>query len=234
MDSLAILVVSAVSVALIHTLLGPDHYLPFVALAQANRWSRTRTLAITALCGAGHVLSSIFLGIIGIGAGVALASLERIESARGQVAAYLLIGFGLAYTAWGLRLARRNRPHTHRHVHEDGTVHEHAHSHAEDHRHLHPSSSNLTWWLVILFGLGPCEPLIPLLMFPAAVHGTAGVLTVGAVFGVATILSMMGCVVLLLAGLSLGRPGAALERYAHAIAGCTIAASGIAVQAFGL
>jgi sulfite exporter TauE/SafE len=234
MDSLWILAVSAVSIALIHTLLGPDHYLPFVVLARANGWSRPRALAITALCGGGHVLSSILLGFIGIGAGVALASLERIESVRGQVAAYLLIGFGLAYTAWGLRLARRKRPHAHRHVHDDGTVHEHTHSHSEDHRHLHTSSSRWTWWLVILFGLGPCEPLIPLLMFPAAVHGTAGVLVIGTLFGFATILAMVGCVAVLLTGLSFVRPGHALERYAHAIAGGTIAASGIAVQAFSL
>jgi ABC-type nickel/cobalt efflux system permease component RcnA len=234
MDSLLILAVSAVSIALIHTLLGPDHYLPFVALARANGWSRPRTLAVTGLCGAGHVLSSILLGFIGIGAGLALANLEWIESVRGQVAAYLLIGFGLAYTAWGLRLARRNRPHTHRHVHNDGTVHEHTHSHTESHRHLHTSPSRMTWWLVILFGLGPCEPLIPLLMFPAAVHGTVGVLTIGALFGFTTILAMIGCVAVLLTGLSFVRPGNAMERYAHAIAGGTIAASGIAVQAFGL
>jgi len=59
--------------------------------------------AITAACGAGHVLSSVLLGTVGIGAGVALSRLQRIESLRGALASYLLIGFGLAYAVWGLR-----------------------------------------------------------------------------------------------------------------------------------
>ena len=88
--------------------------------------------------------------------------------------------------------------------------------------------------LFLLFGLGPCEPLIPLLMFPAAVHGASGIFLVTAVFGLVTIATMLGVVLFLRAGLSLSLKTVRLERYAHVMAGLTIIISGIAVRAFGL
>lgn len=234
MESLWILSGTALALAGIHTLLGPDHYLPFLALSRANRWSPARTLAITAACGAGHVLSSVLLGTVGIGAGVVLSRLQRIESLRGALASYLLIGFGLAYAVWGLRQARRARLHSHAHGHTDGTVHDHPHAHALPHRHLHVSSGRLGPWLMIIFGLGPCEPLIPLLMFPAAVHGPKGILVVSAVFGVTTVAAMLACVGAGLGGLD-GLPGIRpAERFGHAFAGVAIASCGIAVRAFSL
>ena len=43
------------SLAIIHTFLGVDHSLPFVALARAREWSLTPTLFVTFLCGVGLV-----------------------------------------------------------------------------------------------------------------------------------------------------------------------------------
>jgi hypothetical protein len=42
------LLLGAAAIALTHTVLGPDHYLPFVALARARRWSVARTATVTA------------------------------------------------------------------------------------------------------------------------------------------------------------------------------------------
>jgi hypothetical protein len=36
---LVILIISAASVAFVHTMLGPDHYVPFIAMAKARDWS---------------------------------------------------------------------------------------------------------------------------------------------------------------------------------------------------
>ena len=102
---------SAAAIAFAHTLLGPDHYLPFVAMARARGWGLARTLRITLLCGAGHLAGSVVLGLAGIALGIQLTSLTALEGIRGSLAAWLLIGFGLAYTAWGLRQAQRNRRH---------------------------------------------------------------------------------------------------------------------------
>jgi len=127
--SLTVLLATAASIGFVHTVLGPDHYLPFIVMARARGWSLLRTLAITGLCGVGHVLGSVLLGAAGAILGIALGSLEAVEAVRGDLAAWLLIGFGAAYFAWGIRLAVRRRPHTHRHVHGDGVAHEHTHDH---------------------------------------------------------------------------------------------------------
>ena len=52
-----------------HTLTGPDHYLPFVAMSRIGRWSLSKTVAITIACGIGHVAGSVVLGMLGIALG---------------------------------------------------------------------------------------------------------------------------------------------------------------------
>jgi ABC-type nickel/cobalt efflux system permease component RcnA len=222
---------AAATLGLVHTVLGPDHYLPFIALARARRWSAGKTAAITALCGLGHVAGSVALGLVGIAAGVTIKRLEFIESARGEVAAWLLVAFGLTYGTWGLVRAVRNRPHTHAHLHADGMRHEHEHTHANDHAHVHENSArNATaWTLFVVFVLGPCEPLIPLLMFPAATNGLVAAMMVAAVFGAVTIATMTAVVLLSSFGLRY-LPVQKVGRYGHAIAGAVIALSGVAIQ----
>lgn len=225
---------AAAAIAFAHTVLGPDHYLPFVAMARARGWSLARTLRITLLCGAGHLAGSVLLGLAGIALGLQLSSLTWLESVRGSLAAWLLIGFGLAYTAWGLRQAQRNRRHTHWH-HHDGVTHVHEHSHHDAHVHVHEAhagSRSLTpWVLFVIFILGPCEPLIPLLMYPAARVDPTGVIVVTAVFGIVTVLTMLVTVAIALSGLKAFRFGR-FERYGQALAGAAILACGLGVQFF--
>jgi len=85
----------------------------------------------------------------------------------------------------------------------------------------------------LIFVFGPCEPLIPLVMYPAAQHSTSGVIMVTAAFGLTTILTMLTIISLSAWGLSFVRLGA-LERYSHALAGGIILISGLAVQFLGL
>jgi len=243
-SSLIILVWTAAGIGLIHTLTGPDHYLPFIVMGRARRWSLVRTLSITALCGVGHVLGSVVLGFIGIGAGIALHQLVDIESLRGEIAAWGLIAFGLVYMVWGLRRAYRKRPHTHLHVHPASDMHVHKHSHTGEHTHIHEEAqrpaSITPWVLFVIFVLGPCEPLIPLLMFPAAQSSLAGVALIAGIFGLVTITTMIGVVALAHAGIQrLPLPEGSiwmghLERYTHALAGGTLALSGLAVALLGL
>ena len=120
----------------IHTLIGPDHYLPFIVISKARNWSRTKTAVITFLCGLGHVLSSVVLGMVGIAAGISLEWLVSTESHRGEIAAWLLTAFGLLYCIWGIRQAILNRPHTHKHVHMGGNEHVHEHTHNGKHVHI--------------------------------------------------------------------------------------------------
>jgi sulfite exporter TauE/SafE len=233
---ITVLALSAAAIAFVHTVLGPDHYLPFVAMAKARGWALGKALRITLLCGVGHLVGSILLGVAGITVGIQLDALEWLEGVRGNLAAWLLIGFGLAYTAWGVRQAMRKRPHTHWHAH-DGLTHSHVHTHHNDHAHVHgerTAGRSLTPWIVfIIFILGPCEPLIPLLMYPAARESLAGVVAVTAVFGAVTVLTMLATVAVALKGLEKVRVRS-LERYAHALAGSTILACGLAIVFLGV
>ncbi len=227
------LLAAAAGLGLTHTLLGPDHYLPFVLLARARRWSLPRTLVVTGLCGLGHVLGSILLGGVGLAIGAAVAEIEAIELGRGDWAAWALIAFGVAYGAWGLRHAIRRRrglePHDHGgHVH----VHDHgggAHVHGD----LGHETQVTFWPLFIAFVLGPCEPLIPLFLVPAS-RGDwrlAGVTAL--VFGVVTVATMVAVTALAVLGLRRLQLGP-LERWSHLIAGVVVALSGLAIITLGL
>jgi ABC-type nickel/cobalt efflux system permease component RcnA len=239
---------TAVAIGVVHTLIGPDHYIPFVAMAKARKWSALKTGIITFVCGVGHVGSSVVLGAIGIAVGMAVASLEAFEGHRGDIAGWLLTGFGLAYMVWGVRRAIRNRPHRHVHLHSeggehsDGGPHEHVHSHAGEHMHVHshagehvhvhdaPARANITPWILFtIFLFGPCEPLIPLLMYPAAQQSAWGVASVALVFAAATISTMLVIVMALTFALDYV-PMGRLERYSHAMAGAAILMCGVAIK----
>jgi len=230
------LIVTAASIGCIHTLLGPDHYLPFVMISWARKWSGLKTMVITFLCGIGHVGSSVVIGLIGVALGIAVGKLEFLESVRGSIAAWLFTGFGLAYLVWGLRQAYRNRPHKHIHIHTAGVEHDHDHDHHREHIHIHDSEEKLNvtpWALFIIFVFGPCEPLIPLLMFPAAQNSISALLLITGVFAATTIATMLVVVMLARSGIKLAHLGP-MQRYSHAIAGATILLCGLAIQFLGL
>ena len=75
-QELLILTITAASIGLFHTLLGPDHYLPFIVMARAGKWSPIKTTWITVLCGIGHILGSVLLGFIGIALGIAVTKIR--------------------------------------------------------------------------------------------------------------------------------------------------------------
>jgi nickel/cobalt transporter (NicO) family protein len=203
-----VLLTSAASIAFVHTMMGPDHYLPFVAMAVARRWTWSRVLLITLACGAGHVLGSVLLGMLGILAQAQLGDLVAFEGWRGDLAAWLLFSFGLVYLAWGIRYAGRHEVHRH-------------------------SSAHPQWIIFIVFILGPCEPLIPVLMYPAAKASVTGVLLVTGVFGAVTLLTMLAAVALSYHGMrKLHFPG--LSRYGHAMAGATISVCGASILFLGV
>jgi sulfite exporter TauE/SafE len=203
------LVITAASIGFLHTLVGPDHYVPFIMMSRSGKWSLFKTGVVTVLCGIGHVLSSVVLGLIGIGVGIAVTKVEAVESFRGNLAAWALIAFGLVYLIWGL---------------------------AEQHLHVHKGegTANVTPWILFtIFVFGPCEPLIPVLMYPAAKSSAFGVALVTAVFGGVTIATMLAAVLVASWGLSLV-PMERFERYSHALAGGTIFLCGMTIQFLGL
>ncbi|MDZ7604592.1 MAG: hypothetical protein U5K79_03175 [Cyclobacteriaceae bacterium] len=138
-------------------------------------------------------------------------------------------------------------------MHEDGAIHDHSHSHIGLHAHVHDQQQTKAlnapfsphhhhhtvvkditpWILFTIFVLGPCEPLIPLLMYPAANSSIAGMYLVATVFSLTTIVTMVGIVLLGVWGVGFVKFGK-MERFTHAIAGATICLSGLAIMFLGL
>ena len=229
------LVAAAVGVGSLHTI-APDHWVPFAALARAERWSRRRTAAVTALCGLGHVTASVALGLLALVFGLELLQTfgRRLESLSGL----LLIGFGVAYGAWGLYRAVAARAHEHAHAH--GHAHAHLIGHAPSALSAHPSAFSpgdahrpLTpWTLFLLFSADPCVAVIPLL-FAAAPLGWASAAAIVGAYELATIATMI--VLVIPARAAAGQvTGAWADRWADALAGGVVAVVGIAVTALGI
>lgn len=163
---------------------------------------------VSFLGGLGHVGSSFILGAIGIILGMGLARLEGLESFRGNIAGFLLIGFGVAYALWGLK-------------------------HLKDH-HFHPSKGEMVtlWTLMAIFVFGPCEPLIPL-MFLAIQYGWYGIWLTTLSFSVITVFMVVAQSMLAFLGFNL-LPQRAIERWSHVMAGGVIALTGLAVTFLGI
>lgn len=230
-----LLSVTAVSIGFIHTLLGPDHYLPFIVLSEAKKWSLRKTMIITFFCGLGHVMSSVILGLIGVAVGISVHKLTAIESFRGNIAAWLFIAFGLVYMIISIRSLYRKKKHTHSHFHLDKGNHAHEHNHQLEHTHLHEArtAKATPWILFLIFVFGPCEPLIPIIMYPAAENNIPGAVLVSLLFSAVTIATMMSIVLAFKMGFNKInlKP---LEKYSNVIAGAVIFLSGIAIQFLGL
>jgi hypothetical protein len=235
-QELSLLLIATISIAFIHTLIGPDHYLPFIVISKAKKWSLSKTALFTALCGIGHVGSSVVLGFIGIALGIAIGKLEFIEGVRGNIISWIFTAFGLMYLIWGIRHSIRNKPHKHIHFHRTGNNHMHEHTHHDEHLHIHENGDkqNLKPWILFtIFVFGPCEPLIPLVMYPAAKHNYNELLLVTIIFSAVTIITMLSLVLITSYGIKLV-PVKAMEKYSHALAGGTIFLCGMGMLFLGL
>lgn len=229
----------AASLAIVHTAIGVDHALPFVVLARVQGWSFPRTLAVTALCGVGHVVSAVVIGLVAVALGIAVEQLAPLEEIRGSVSLFLLTAAGFAYAGLGAFHLWKQRPHAHAHVHADGTLHDHGHAHADAHVHAHEKRRVVTTWtLFVVLVFGPCEALVPLLLAPGVTQDYALMAAVIVVFGSLTVLTMLVLVALGVKGAELLK----LERlfgqraagFSEVAAGLTIAATGVLVSAFNL
>lgn len=206
-SSLWLLLVSTATIGFVHTL-APDHWVPFVSMARARKWSQKRLIWVTLCAGTAHVLSSILIGSVGLALGFSLTHLEALEGNRAEVAGLLLLSFGLAYAVWGFKRAHRH-----------------------DHDNL-KSRKVTIWALFIIFFLGPCEPLIPL-MFAAFVKGWAATAAGTLLFFVITVGMMLGQVLLAYRGAKLFS-FKKLEAHGHGVAGLVIVFTGLAVMVLGI
>lgn len=208
-SSFFVLLFSTFSIAVIHAL-APDHWMPFIMIGNAQKWSKTKLMTVTFLAGLGHVGSSIILGALGIALGIGLLKIRGIVESVAEVGGILLIGFGIFYMLWGLKNLK------------------------EGHLDKFEKKRRIisTWALIAIFVLGPCEALIPL-MFLATLYGWFGIVAITLSFSLMTILMMMAQTILAYAGIQKVHLEI-LHKFSHAIAGGIIALTGIIVMILGI
>ena len=215
-----VLIIAAISIACLHTVTGPDHYLPFIALSKSRGWSFSRTMFWTFICGCGHVWSSVLLGLGGAAVGWSLSKVSWFENVRGGMAGWALVTFGITYGIWGLIKAKKGSIHKHFDVYDDGSVYVYEHNHGQV---VAPKERHTVtpWVMFLIFVLGPCEPMIPLLYFPAAKNSLFAMMLLIIVYTLFTLATMTLMVVLGYYGFAFLKTEK-LEKYVHALGGMTI------------
>ena len=224
---LKLLILTAISISFLHTLSGPDHYLPFVALSRARGWSLKKTIGLTVICGCGHVWSSVLLGSILIAIGWTLSSIKGLETIRGGFAGWLLLLFGICYTIWGYLNANKIGKHKHFDVGEDGSVfvYEHNHGNMVGQQKKYRVTP---WVLFVIFVLGPSEPMIPMLYLPAARASWWSLLVLILCYTLFTLFAMVLMVISGYYGLRFLNTGK-LEKYMHVLGGVSMLICGVGV-----
>jgi ABC-type nickel/cobalt efflux system permease component RcnA len=221
------------AVAFLHAAI-PTHWLPFVVAARAQQWNKPKTLTVTGIAGAGHVLFTIALGVLVVWGGMAIDS--RLGSFFPLVAGGALIALGLFY------LVRQFRGTGHSHLFGGHSHHQHEHEHA----HAYEPDNEIAaiksrWsqqksdWIVIagLFALltfSPCEAFLPVFLMGAR-YGWIGFALLSATLAVATVAGMIVFTSLTLAGVE-KLNFRALEKFESGILGGVLCLLGMLIILF--
>lgn len=193
------------AVAFLHAAL-PTHWLPFVLVGRAQKWSTGRTLGVTLLAGLGHVGLTIALGLALVVAGLALE--PRLGGLFHWVVGGLMVAVGLFYIVRG----------------------RHSHAVPEAGRRAYASDRAAIIALVTLLTLSPCEAFLPYYL-AGMEHGWQAFLVLSLVLMVATAAGMLIFTSLSLAGFKrLGMQW--VERYEETILGAALVLVGLAVALF--
>jgi nickel/cobalt exporter len=226
------------AVAFFHAAI-PTHWLPFVLTARVQRWNATKTIAVTALAGTGHVMVTAALGLAITLFGAALS--ETVGAWFPRIAGGALLLFGLYYLIRqmiGKGHVHFHYPHEHIHEHSDehGHVHDHDHSHGHHHDHdkhyqAHATSDRAAILSLLAFlTFSPCEGFVPFYVSGIR-YGWGGFAVLTAVLSIATVAGMVLFTSLTLAGLSKLNLGL-LEKYESVLMGALLCAVGILIIIF--
>jgi ABC-type nickel/cobalt efflux system permease component RcnA len=209
--SALLLIVAVGVVGVLHTMV-PDHWAPITLIARQRGWTKAQTARAAFGAGTGHVLSTLFLGLIVWGAGLAVAAkfghwIEIISSGA-------LVGFGLwtAFSGWREMSEEQshNRAHAHGHSHDH-----HDHGHARGQRTA----------LLLILGSSPMVEGLPA-FFAAGKFGLGLIAVMSLVFAASTIVTYVALCVASVASFERVNLGP-LERYGEVLSGLFIAGVGV-------
>jgi ABC-type nickel/cobalt efflux system permease component RcnA len=214
----------------------PTHWLPFVLTARVQGWNASKTIAVTALAGTGHVLVTAALGLAITLFGSALS--ETIGAWFPRIAGGALLLFGLYYLIRqmiGKGHVHFHYPHEHLHEH-GGQDHDHDDPHNHDHHHeegcqAHPTSDRAAILSLLAFlTFSPCEGFVPFYVSGIR-YGWGGFAVLTAVLSIATVAGMVLFTSLTLAGLSKLKLGV-LEKYESVLMGVLLCVVGLLIIIF--
>lgn len=172
------LIATGFAVALLHAAL-PTHWLPFVLVGRAQRWSHRKTLGVVAFAGGVHVVITTVIGVAIAWIGIALD--ETFDAVVHRSMAGLLLAFA-GYFWWRQLTGRQICRHV-------GCHHD---QHHDDHRHSVPPKTERAaiWSLFVLLVVSPCEGFLPIYL-TAVPYGWPGVALLSVVLAVATLGAML-------------------------------------------
>jgi nickel/cobalt exporter len=218
---LATLAITGFGVAFFHAAI-PTHWLPFVLTSRVQRWSRAKTILITAFAGTGHVLATAFLGFWIAWFGTALN--KSIGDWFPRVAGAALILFGIYYIVRQLGgHGHVHFPYPHEHLHEGHDVL------PENPRSRTSDRAAITSLLAFLT-LSPCEGFLPFYVSGIR-YGLRGFAILTAILSLGTVLGMLLFTTLTLVGLSRIKL-ALLEKYESLIMGTLLCTVGFLILLF--
>jgi hypothetical protein len=207
-----------------------------VLTARVQGWNASKTIAVTALAGTGHVIVTAALGLAITLFGSALS--ETIGAWFPRIAGGALLLFGLYYLirqVIGKGHVHFHYPHEHLHEH----AHEHQHEDGDDHHEhhhdeacqAHPTSDRAAIFSLLAFlTFSPCEGFVPFYVSGIR-YGWGGFAVLTAVLSIATVAGMVLFTWLTLAGLSKMKLGV-LEKYESVLMGVLLCAVGILIIVF--
>ena len=162
----------------------------------------------------------MILAVIASSIGIAINRFDYIEQFRSEIAVWLLISLGLTYFICGIRGVLKKQNH--------------------EHLNYCCSSNNCSRTTLILFIisiLGPCEPLIPLIMYPVIQKSILNIFLISFVFGLSTLFVMLFMVFIFIYGsgkIAKITKFSLLEKYGNVLTGGIICTCGLVVKFFGI
>ena len=165
------LLVSAFLLSIVHAAI-PNHWLPIVAIAKGEKWSRGLTLRVTFIAGIAHITSTIIIGLLVGWAGYEFS--ERYNQIFKWLAPAILGGLGLIYMLLHLK---EYFSHSHHHHHDENKINR-------------ISVAAIITSLAIAMFFSPCIEL-ETYYFTAGSEGWGGILSVSLVYLIVTVAMMV-------------------------------------------
>ncbi len=102
------IIAGSILLSVVHALI-PNHWLPFVAIGRAERWSIRETLVVSAIAGTAHIGATIIVGVLVGMLGIRITSSYQFVMEVG--APFILVVMGVIFVVLDLRGG-----HHHEHV----------------------------------------------------------------------------------------------------------------------